>query len=233
MPTPASSRAAVVVAMTMIISFCLIGMSRKAAHGSGLISQPTLATLKSLELSFSPAFSAAVLIDIEPNPAIFDHEGNHAAIAEETIPFAHRQNSGPQAGKIFADILFRAADEKRTWHDFGARRLLDLLTTDLSAVNHFTLHDLIQRVPERVVSQNADGDRRIGVRECPGGHSMNFVKFSRNAALTWYSRGSLQPARQTHRHRAKSPTCRTADGLRDACRQQSRLLVHLLHVSLT
>ncbi len=62
MPNPASSSAAVVVTMMMITSFCLIGLSRKVAssiESSRSYFSTDLATLSSLELSFSPAFSAA------------------------------------------------------------------------------------------------------------------------------------------------------------------------------
>ena len=58
MPMLASSSAAVVVTMTTIVSFCFIGMSRKVR--TWLYFSTDLATFNSLELSLSPAFSAAV-----------------------------------------------------------------------------------------------------------------------------------------------------------------------------
>ena len=94
MPTPASSRAAVVVTMMITISFCLIGMSRKLRMADASISPPTFATLNSLELSFSPAFSAAALIDVEPHAAVFDHEGDHAAVADKSF-LLRRQSELP------------------------------------------------------------------------------------------------------------------------------------------
>jgi hypothetical protein len=42
------------------------------------------------------------LIDVEANAAIFDHEGDHAAVAKELLPLAHRQDTAAQeAGSFF------------------------------------------------------------------------------------------------------------------------------------
>ena len=91
----------------------------------------------------------------------------------------------------------------------------------LPAIDRFASDDLIERRSKRIVSQNADGDRRVCcVGNAAGGHSINLVKFSRNADFTWYStalvgrRCAQEQGKRNDRHRAAAVEVAAAVAIR-------------------
>ena len=150
-----------VVIMMMIISFCFIGMSRKVSMtGAAVLSFNGFRYIQQSGTDLDPGILRRSLIDLEPYAAVFNNESDHTTVAEKTIPFAHGQNSRSQARKKFTDIFFRPADKQYSAR-FRRGGMLYSLGDHFPAVHNFSRRDLIQRAPEGVVAQNADGDRRV------------------------------------------------------------------------
>ncbi|MGA3025422.1 MAG: hypothetical protein ABSF98_11680 [Bryobacteraceae bacterium] len=154
--------------MMMTISFCLIGMSRKLRMSGSctvVLFSDRSRYIQQPGAELEPGVIRRGLIDVEPHPAVFNNEGDHAAVADKTLPFADGQNSRPQSGEDSEAVFSRIANKE---HLARLRRRCPLHSLDryLSAAHNFSRHNLIQRAPERVISQNADGHRRIRRAEC-------------------------------------------------------------------
>ena len=143
----ASSKAAVVVAMVMTISFCRIGMSRKVRMDQ--LAEALFFDGSRYVQQFGTEVQSGILrrgfIDAEPHTAIFNDEGDHAAVADKTLAFADRQDSRAHSPEDSSARPFPALLTNSTWQDFGGGALLILCDHYPSAVHDFFRHNLIQR----------------------------------------------------------------------------------------
>ncbi len=108
---PANSKAVVVVNIMMITSLRFIGMSwkdRMVRSGARFYFFTDLATVQQPRADFKPRTFRCRLIGAKPHAAIFDDEGDHAAVADETFALTNSKDSRFQRRKQASNLLFRS-----------------------------------------------------------------------------------------------------------------------------
>src|SRR5580658_3252573 len=188
MPMAASNIAVVVVTITINVSFCLIGMSRKARMVNIYFST-ALATLKSLELSLSPVFSAA---DWRMSKRTRRFSMTKAIIPPLWIkdsPSPTVRTPGPKAGRILGSS-FSGPLTNSTWHDCGGGGRFILWEVTLRPLTISPATTLSRALPKGSSPRMQIEIGESAALKAAAGHSMNLVKFNRNTAFTSYSRDS-------------------------------------------
>src|SRR5208282_5706843 len=149
MPRPASTRAAIVVVMTMIISFCLIGMLRKL--GTVFLFPARNGHVQQFGAEFEAGIFGGNSIDPEPHAAILDNESDHTSVMQETFFLANGQN-GSQSRQHFEALFFRIG-EKQHLAGLQPRRASDSSHRQASAVYVFPPQHPVERAAKRIVSE--------------------------------------------------------------------------------
>ena len=87
---------------------------------------------------------------------------DHAPVANKLIAFAHGQHARRMEtlNDFLQAALFRAADEEDVAMR-GFRQAVDDLNYDRMAVEGFPGERLIERFAERIITQNAENERRV------------------------------------------------------------------------
>jgi hypothetical protein len=164
MPTHARAIAAAVVIIITIVSFRLIGASRNVflvsiSAVSALVDDRPRDCQKPGSEPEARGFGSTP-VDIEGDPAIFKDEPDHATVADEVLAFANSQY-----------VMYQCFHTSRTLcpisqenHLAGPRRrrVIDFPNRHFVTVDSLSGDDLLKRVPERVIAQNANVKRRIG-----------------------------------------------------------------------
>src|SRR5437870_2118047 len=157
-----SSRTSPLIKTSIVVSFCLIGQSRSD------ISTPCrgddLGHPQQLGADRQVCGFGRPRVDLEADPAPVRHEANHAAPFGESVGVAHREDRPILETRedIFRLIRHGPTDEQ----DVALRDVFHaLIATHDEGPRSATLsaHGGIEKVAERVATQNPDDERRLRI----------------------------------------------------------------------